>query len=144
MSKALLFAGLAALGNALFVFGQRRSSIANNSFSYLTSAVFIAAAFFALAAVALRTQQEINLTGNVFITIVGGVGLFITLIGFYFLYSQYGAVYYGIYAVLSIITTTIGVGVLIFRESFNQYQIVALILAILAIVMFSLGETLAK
>ena len=50
----------------------------------------------------------------------------------------------GFYAVLSIITTTIGVGVLIFRESFNQYQIVALILAILAIVMFSVGETLAK
>ncbi len=144
MSKALLFAGLAALGNALFVYGQRRSSIANNSFSYLIGAVFIAAALFALAAVALRTQQEINLTGNVFITIVGGVGVFITLIGFYFLYSQYGAVYYGIYAVLSIITTTIGVGVLIFRESFNQYQIVALILAILAIVMFSVGETLAK
>ena len=144
MSKALLFAGLAAVGNALFVYGQRRSSIANNSFSYLIGAVFIAAAFFALAAVALRTQEEINLTGNVFATIVGGVGVFITFMGFYLLYSQYGAVYYVIYAVLSIITTTLGVGVLIFRESFNQYQIVALILAVLAIVMFSVGQTLAK
>ena len=144
MSKALLFAGLAAVGNALFVYGQRRSSIANNSLSYLIGAVFIAAAFFALAAVALRTQEEINLTGNVFTTIIGGVGVFITFMGFYLLYSQYGAVYYVVYAVLSIITTTLGVGVLIFRESFNQYQIVALILAILAIVMFSVGQTLAK
>ncbi len=144
MSKALLFAGLAALGNALFVYGQKRSSIANNAFSYLTGAVFICAACFVVAAIALRTHQEVNLSSNLVTMIIGGVGIFITLIGFYFLYSQYGASYYVIYAVLSIITTTIGVGVLVFRESFNRYQIVALILAILAIVLFSLGKTLEK
>ena len=144
MSKALLFAGLAALGNALFVYGQRRSSIANNSFSYFTGALLITAICFGVAAIALRTQQEVNLFSNVLTTIIGGVGVFITFIGFYFLYSNYGAVYYVVYAVLSIVTTTIVVGVLIFRESFNQYQVVALILAILAIVMFSVGQTVGK
>ena len=144
MSRALLFAALAALGNALFVYGQRRSSIAANSYSYLTGAMFISAICFALTSLVLRTQLEINLFSNTLLTIAGGFGVFVTFVGFYLLYSQYGAVYYVVYAVLSIITTTIGVGVLIFRESFNQYQLVALILAILAIVMFSIGQTLAK
>jgi drug/metabolite transporter (DMT)-like permease len=76
--------------------------------------------------------------------ITSGVGFFITFIGFYLLYSQFGAVYYVVYAVLSIISTSLIVGVLIFREPFNAYQGGALILAILAIALFSYGQALAK
>jgi drug/metabolite transporter (DMT)-like permease len=100
--------------------------------------------FVALAMIFL-TKQEINyLSNNLQSVIISGVGFFITFIGFYLLYSQYGAVYYVVYAVLSIITTSVGVGIVIFREPFNQYQVGALVLAILAIVMFSYGQTLSK
>lgn len=144
MSKALLFAFLAALGNALFVYGQKKSSIGNNAFSYLAGAVFICAACFVVAALAMRTQQEGNLSSNLITMMIGGVGIFMTLIGFYFLYSQYGAIYYVLYAVLSIITTTVGVGVFVFGESLNRYQIVALVLAISAIILFSFGKILEE
>ena len=76
--------------------------------------------------------------------ITSGVGFLITFIGFYLLYSQFGAVYYVVYAVLSIITTSLVVGVLIFREPFNAYQAAALVLAILAIALFSYGQAIAK
>ena len=67
----------------------------------------------------------------------------LSIIGFYLLYSQFGAVYYVVYAVLSIISTSLVIGVLIFREPFNAYQAGALILAILAIALFSYGQALA-
>ena len=145
MPRALIFAGVAAVGNALFVYGQRRASIANNPFVFMASAVIVCSLCFAIMAVAFRTHQEIDyLSKNLLSIVISGVGFFVTFIGFYFLYSQYGAVYYVLYAVLSIITTSIGVGIFIFKEPFNAYQFGGLILATLSIVLFSFGQTLAK
>jgi drug/metabolite transporter (DMT)-like permease len=145
MPKALLFAGIAATGNALFVYGQRRANIANNPFIFTAGAVVVCSILFAAVAIVFRTEQDINyLSTNLPSIVASGVGFLITSIGFYLLYSQYGAVYYVVYAVLSMITTSIGVGIVIFREPFNQYQIGALILAVLAVVMFGYGQTLAQ
>jgi len=145
MPKALLFAGIAAIGNALFVYGQRRSAAANNPFIFMTGAVIVCSILFVAISTIFRTKEDIAyLSTNSHSVIISGVGFFITFIGFYLLYSQYGAVYYVVYAVLSIITTSVGVGILIFREPFNPYQAGALVLAILAIVLFSYGQALAK
>jgi len=145
MPKAILFAGIAAIGNALFVYGQRRAATANNPFIFMTGAVVICSILFVAFSMIFRSKQEFTyLSDNYQSVLLSGVGFFITFIGFYLLYSRYGAVYYVVYAVLSIITTSIGVGIVIFRESFNPYQVGALVLAILAIVLFSYGQALAK
>lgn len=145
MPKALLFAGIAAIGNALFVYGQRRAATANNPFIFMTGAVLVCSILFVAVSMIFRTREEISyLSSNLPSVIISGFGFFITFIGFYLLYSQYGAVYYVVYAVLSIITTSVGVGILIFREPINLYQVGALVLAVLAIVLFSYGQALAK
>ena len=145
MPKALLFAGIAAIGNALFVYGQRKSTTATNPFIFMTGAVIVCSILFVTISTIFRKGDEFSyFSTNLQSVITSGVGFLITFIGFYLLYSQFGAVYYVVYAVLSIITTSLVVGVLIFREPFNAYQAGALILAILAIALFSYGQALAK
>ena len=145
MPKALLFAGIAAIGNALFVFGQRKSTTANNPFIFMTGAVIVCSILFVTISTIFQNGQETSyLSSNLKSVVTSGIGFFITFIGFYLLYSQFGAVYYVVYAVLSIITTSLIVGILIFREPFNAYQAGALLLAIMAIVLFSYGQSLAN
>jgi drug/metabolite transporter (DMT)-like permease len=141
MYKALLIAGLAAVGNAMFVYGQRKSSLTNNSFSYLIGAVLVCAFIVAVVSISYRNEQAISFVADNIVMIgIGGLGMATTYLGFYLLYTNYGAVYYVVYAVLSIITTTVVVGVIILGESFNRYQVIAMGLAILAIVMFTIGK----
>ena len=141
MYKALLIAGLAAVGNAMFVYGQRKSSLNNNSFSYLIGAVLVCAFIVAVVSISYRNEQAISFVAdNIVLIGIGGLGMATTYLGFYLLYTNYGAVYYVVYAVLSIITTTVIVGVIILGESFNRYQVIAMVLAILAIVMFTIGK----
>ena len=66
---------------------------------------------------------------------------FITFVGFYWLYSQQGATNYIVYALLSILTTSIGVGLIIFREPFNKYHIISGVLAVCAILFYGLGQS---
>lgn len=141
MYKALLIAGLAAVGNAMFVYGQRKSSLTNNSFSYLIGAVLVCAFIVTVVSISYRNEQAISFVAdNIVLIGIGGLGMATTYLGFYLLYTNYGAVYYVVYAVLSIITTTVIVGVMILGESFNRYQAIAMVLAILAIVMFTIGK----
>jgi drug/metabolite transporter (DMT)-like permease len=141
MYKALLIAGLAAVGNAMFVYGQRKSSLTNNSFSYLIGAVLVCAFIVAVVSISYKNEQAISFVADNMVMIgIGGLGMATTYLGFYLLYTNYGAVYYVVYAVLSIITTTVIVGVIILGESFNRYQVIAMGLAILAIVMFTIGK----
>ena len=145
MPRALIFAGVAAVGNALFVYGQRRASNAANPFIFMTGAVIVCSFLFIIATTASRTQSEITyLSNNLPNVCLAGAGLFVTFVGFYFLYTQYGAVYYVVYAVISIITTSIIVGVFIFKEPFSPLQVGGLILALLSILMFSLGQTITE
>ena len=141
MYKALLIASLAAVGNAMFVYGQRKSSLTNNSFSYLIGAVLVCALIVTVVSISYRADQAMNFVSeNILMIGIGGVGMATTYLGFYLLYTNYGAVYYVVYAVLSIITTTVIVGVIVLGESFNRYQSIAMILAILAIIMFTIGR----
>ena len=141
MYKALLIAGLAAVGNAMFVYGQRKSSLSNNSFSYLIGAVLVGAVIVTIVAFSYSTGQAVNfVTDNIVMIGIGGLGMSNTYLGFYLLYTNYGAIYYVVYAVLSIITTTVVVGVIILGEGFNKYQAIAMVLAILSIILFTIGR----
>lgn len=138
---ALLFSIVAAAGNATFVFGQKKSIPHENPFIFLTYAIILCALLLVIASLfyPLPTFKD-YLNSNAKAGLITGCGLFITYMGFYFLYSRFGASYYIIYAVISIATTSILVGVVILKEAFNIYYILSICSAILTIVLFFAGQ----
>lgn len=141
MSKIFIFAGIAALGNAIFVYGQRSATISPNPYLYMTAAIFVCWVMF-ISATLIANSGELRdyLSTNVQAVIIGGVGFFITFVGFYLMYSRIGANSYVVYACLSILTTSVGVGMIIFREPFNLYHLIAIFFAILAVCFFGYGQ----
>lgn len=139
--KVFLFALLAAVGNALFVYGQRGSQSSDNPFFFLLATLSICTTIFLLCALANKAPMEsAYVVENSKYILFSAIGFFITFIGFYWLYSQHGAVNYIVYALLSILTTTIGVGLIIFREPFNTFHVISGILAIAAILFYGIGQ----
>src|SRR5690606_7121176 len=127
LQSALNVALLAAAGNALFVFGQRRAEASNNPFLFILGALVVCTTAFAL------TTPLFDSTGmggyvrrNVPWIIISGAGFYLTFVGFYFLYSRFGASYYVLYAVLSILTTSVFVGLILFKEPVNGYHLAAI------------------
>lgn len=138
----IAFATIAALGNAMFALGQRKSAGVENGLLFVgisaLVAVLCALAFAPLVGVlAVRN----TLKGNWEAVLLSGGGLFLTYLGFNLLYSRYGASQYALYAVISIITTTIVVGIWWLREPVNMYHKVAIALAIAAVILFSIGQS---
>lgn len=72
--------------------------------------------------------------------LLSGCGLFLTYLGFNLLYRHFGATGYVYYAVLSIITTAIVVGVIIFRERFNLFHAASAAAAVIAIILYTAGQ----
>ena len=139
--KVFLFALLAAMGNALFVYGQRGSEASANPFYFLLVTQTICISLFLVCALLNKSPMELSyLSANLKYMVFSGLGFFLTFIGFYWLYSQQGATNYIVYALLSILTTSIGVGLIIFREPFNQYHIISGLLAVAAILFYGLGQ----
>jgi drug/metabolite transporter (DMT)-like permease len=139
--KPLVFAFLAACGNALFVYGQRSAGTSANPFLFMLCAVATCGLLFLLAVVTWQTPGNIAyVIANIGPIVLGGIGFFVTFLGFYLLYSNYGASQYALYATLSILTTSLGVGVLVFREPLNLYQAIALVLAVAAIALWTYGR----
>jgi len=139
---AFIFAFIASVGNALFVYGSKKSAASSNPFlfpiSVLTGCVLLMLpSFFFFPA----DNYKNWLLENKQPVIVTSVGLLILYLGFYLLYSKYGASYYTLYAVLSIITTSIIVAVVFFGEKFNFYFILSILFAILTILFFYLGQS---
>lgn len=139
---ALSFAFLAALGNALYASGQKQSSQVENALSFIMWSALIATALAFITAPVISSPQYLStFKSNWLWILISGVGLYITYIGFYFLYSRYGTTYYILYAVLSIITTSVLLGLVYFKEVFNIYHWAALLFAIMTMVLFSIGQT---
>jgi drug/metabolite transporter (DMT)-like permease len=140
----IIFAAIAAIGNAMFALGQRKSAGVENGLLFVgvsaLVAVLLALCFAPLVGV---FDIESMLKGNWKAVLLSGFGLFLTYIGFNLLYSRYGASQYVLYAVLSIVTTTIVVGIWWLKEPVNLYHKVAIALAIAAVVLFSIGQSKA-
>jgi drug/metabolite transporter (DMT)-like permease len=139
----LLFALLAAVGNGFFAFGQRKSAGVENSFVFITVALVIcvllcvaSAPFFGPVHYGATVRQNLGWAA------ASGVGLFLTYIGFNVLYSQYGASSYILYAVLSVITTSVIVGAWILREQLNLYHWLAVLAALATVGLYSYGNSL--
>lgn len=142
MLKVMLFAGMAAIGNAIFVYGQRSASVSSNPFLFMAGAVVLCSLFFVTASILSGGDDKITyVVDNWRPILIGAVGFFITFVGFYLMYSRVGANSYAVYATLSILTTSVGVGMLIFREPFNIYHLVAIGLAVLSVCFYGFGQS---
>ena len=139
--KLFLFALVAAVGNALFVYGQRGSSSSENPFFFLLVTLLVCISLFLVSALVNKGPMEVSyIRENMVYIVISGVGFFLTFVGFYWLYTQQGATAYIVYALLSILTTSIGVGLIVFREPFNQYHVISGLLAVGAILFYGLGQ----
>jgi len=140
----IAFATIAAVGNAMFALGQKKSTGVENGLIFVGMSALVAF-LLALCFAPLTGPFDIGntLKGNWKAVSLSGFGLFLTYLGFNLLYSRYGASQYVLYAVLSIITTTVIVGIVWLKEPVNIYQAVAIVMAIAAVVLFSIGQSKA-
>ena len=141
----LFFAFIAAFGNAMFAAGQKKAVVFENMLPFIVISVLVSVFLIILLAPLLGpTDYPRVIKQNWVWAIVTGVGLFLTYLGFNLLYTKYGASNYILYAVLSIITTSIIVGVVIFKEAFNYYHWGALVGSIVTIILFTIGNSVGK
>ena len=141
MLGALLFAFTAAAGNAVFVYGQKKSSGVENPLVFIIITITVCLVI-TLIAVPFWGKADFKSVIKAYYlpAAISGFGLFITYIGFNLLYTRYGATQYILYAVISILTTSIFVGIFIFREKFNIYHMFSVAAALTAIGLFTLGQ----
>ncbi len=141
----IIYALIAAFGNALFAYGQKKSTISNNPFLFLIFVTLLCGVLLIVAALFFeKAGSKEYVYKNIIQILISGIGLFITFFGFYFLFTRFGTSYYILYAVFSILTTSIFVGVFLFGEKFNTFHIFSVMSALLAIVLFHLGQTIGK
>ena len=137
---ALFYALMAAIGNALFAYGQKKSSYIDSPFLFLIMILSVCITLFLISNLFTRNIQEITYIKNNYTwALVSGLGFYLTFLGFYFLYTHFGTTYYILYAILSIFTTSIVVGVFILDEKVNIYHMLGLTFGLLAIVFFVFG-----
>ena len=143
--QALLFALVAAIGNAMFALGQRRSVSAHNGLAFVGASAVVAAALAWLSAPLLGSTDLTGLLrSNGRNILLAGSGLYLTYLGFNLLYSRYGASQYVLYAVLSILTTTVFVGMIWLHEPVNGFKLAAIVLATASVILYSLGQARAS
>ena len=139
--KVFIFAGIAALGNAIYVYGQRSAVVSANPFLFMAGAVTLCAFMFVVASLISGTSTTtVYLKQNWWAIAISAGGFFITFVGFYLMYSRVGAHSYTVYAVLSILTTSVGVGMIIFREPINLYHVISIFFALLAVGFYGYGQ----
>lgn len=136
----ILFALIAAIGNALFAYGQEQSASVTNGLLYVSASALVACLLALIGAPITGTFRVEELLDNARVIAISGVGLFLTYLGFNLLYSRYGVSQYVLYAVIYIITTTVIVGFLVLKEPINGYQKAAIITAIITVILFSIGR----
>lgn len=139
----VLAASLAAVGNALFAVGQRQSAAIGNPLTSVTLAASVAVLLSVVVAPLFGAPEFLTALRKDWPAVcLSGVGLFLTYLGFNLMYSRYGASSYIVYAVLSVLTTTVVVGGLYFKERFTPYHYAAVACALLTVVLYSVGEAI--
>lgn len=142
---AIAAAFVAAIGNAIFTYGNRRADASDSPFGFILGLLLVAAAIIGVIALFGAPKDSGDfLRRNAPGMIIGGVGTAITYVGFFWLYSRYGAGYNTLYGMLALLTTSIGVGIFVFREAFNIWHGVSILCAILALAAFLTGQRIAE
>ncbi len=142
---AMLLALLAAGGNALFVYAQKRADLPQNPLLLLAGAAFVVFVILGTysAIIGVSDVAEYARTRGIWMLLTG-IGLAVTFVGFHFLFSRFGASYYSLYAALSILTTSVGIGFLVFREPLNGWIAAATGATLIAIALLGIGVARAQ
>lgn len=125
----------------MFAAGQKQASLNGSplSFIVLASAICLLLSLIVVPGFG-NTRYIFTLQANWQWVLLSGAGLFMTYLGFNLLYSNFGTSSYILYAVLSIVTTSLIAGVIVFKETFNFFHWASMFTALLTIVLFSLGN----
>ncbi len=135
------FALIAAVGNAIVTLGQKKATAYDNPFFFgAFSLLFASITLFIIASFYPVKNISDYFIENIRWFITTGIGLVLLNIFLYLLYRGYGASYYTVYAVFAIITTSILLSVIIFRENMNRYYWISLGFASLTIIFFMRGR----
>lgn len=137
----VFFATIAAVGNSLFAWGQKQSAEFSNGLLYVGASAAVASLLALLVSPAVGPVSLEQIRQNLGLVVVSGVGLFLTYLGFNLLYARFGVSQYALYAVISIITTTVLVGFLLLKEPINGYHKAALATAVITVFLFSVGQS---
>ncbi|MET2984546.1 EamA family transporter [Aureibaculum conchae] len=138
-----LLALAASIGNAMVTVGQKNASNYSNPFFFGAFSLLFAAVGLFVIAFFYKTEQLYSYAiGNIKWFAMTGVGMLILNVFLYFLYRGYGANSYTLYAILAIITTSIGVSIFYYGEKMNIYYAASLILAIATVLVFIKGKSL--
>lgn len=139
-----ILALLAAIGNALVTYGQKKSSSFENPFFFGAFSLLIASVFMFLIAFLYQSKGNMAYINDNFKWFgVSAIGLVLLNVFLYLLYSHFGASYYTLYAILAIITTSIGLCVWIFHEKMNTYYWISLGFAFFTILFFMKGKSIS-
>ncbi len=138
---AIAIATFGALGNALFAYSQRRADSGGSPFTFVA---LLVAVCLVLCLASLLFMPRVNLAAyirtNAGWAAAGGLGLYMTLSGFYFLFTRFGASYYALYSVIALLTTTFVVGQILLGEPLNRFHVGSVLCAISAVILFTLGH----
>ncbi|PID56099.1 transporter [candidate division KSB3 bacterium] len=138
----IMFSVIAAFGNAMFALGQKKSARVENGLLFVSLSALTAAFCIMGVSPLIGVFNLVNTVKGHWKAIgLSGAGLFFTYLGFNLLYSRCGVSQYALYAVLSILSTTLLVGVWWLKEPVNLYHKLAIILALAAVVLFSIGQS---
>jgi drug/metabolite transporter (DMT)-like permease len=139
--SAILFAGIAAFGNALYAFGQKKATVHENPFLFGALALFVGAVLLFIVSLYFKLAGSfIYISQNLKWIFAAAAGYVFLNIGLFFLYKNFGATYYTLYAVLAIISTSLLLAVIILKEPFNGYHIAALCTGGITVILFMLGK----
>jgi drug/metabolite transporter (DMT)-like permease len=138
---SIIFALMAAVGNAMYALSQKKTDASASPFLFIILAmalciVILSTLSMAFPKIGIRSYIVMNYKWIIF----GGAGLALTFTGFYLLYSRFGPSYYILYAVLSIITTSVIVGVFVLKERMNIYYALSVATAVTTIILFTIGK----
>ncbi|MBK7243493.1 MAG: EamA family transporter [Saprospiraceae bacterium] len=137
-----ILALIASIGNAFVTIGQKKASSFSNPFFFGAFSLLFASATLFIVALFFGTKglsNYIYVNSKWFATT--GLGLVLLNIFLYFLYRNYGAAYYTLYAILAIATTSIIVAIFMFNEKMNLYYFISLAFALLTIIFFMKGKS---
>lgn len=137
----LVLSFIAAFGNALVTIGQKKASPIGNPFLFGAISLLLASIFLFTLSQFYKYENVVNyIISNYQWHIISALGLVLLNVFLYLLYRNFGANSYTLYAVLAIVTTSVGVSILIFKEKWNIYYGLSLITAAITIFLFFKGK----
>lgn len=132
----------------MVVFAQKRVSAFSNPFWFGTVSFLLAGSLLLCIALWMQTRKSHGnaaeyLSHNLHWFALAASGLVMLNVFLFLLFTQFGAGYYTLYAVLAILSTSVGVGVWLLQQPMNGYYWMATAFAIISIVFFVRGSAKA-